>query len=611
MWLRSALWNRFLGLSRPAMTEPPNPARPFTARKAKPPRDTLRHIKSREKRQGGTGLNGPATVYLQVGGSGNRDTGGSVYVFSEFNRYLFNCGEGTQRLMQEHKLKIARLDNIFVTRMDWANVGGLSGLILTLRDTGLPKCVLSGPPQLQRYLEAIKVFSGPLQGMELAVRPYTESEYSDETMTVYQVPIYNTTSKQISRTQSPTRSPRRESPRQSAGDEEGQSKNAEGSLSPKTENHDRISTIDPSLVVSFVCKLHDKKGNFLVLKAKELGLPVGTAAIGPIIADLKAGRSITYNGKEIFPEDVCTPTEPGPVFIVVECPSEEFISPVNENETFKKYQEGKSQSPVALVIHMAPECVLHSAIYRQWMERFGPQTEHLILNENASTFHNVRSYKIQSQLNLVHPDMFPLLPTAQKKENRADILGVRGECLLKYQLRPKLEWQRDSVTGYDTSEFVKEAMELPGFAEALKTCKDNLEFNAADSNESKPQYPEIIFLGTGSAVPMKTRNVSSTLLNVSPSRSLLLDCGEGTFGQLYRHYGDKVDEVLSNLSVIFVSHIHADHHTGLLNILLQRERSMVALGKPVTPVSVIGPTLLMTWLNQYNSHCQEIIHHIK
>lgn len=28
------------------------------------------------------------------------------------------------------------------------------------------------------------------------------------------------------------------------------------------------------------------------------------------------------------------------------------------------------------------------------------------------------------------------------------------------------------------------------------------------------QYPEVVFLGTGSAIPMKIRNVSSTLVNI-------------------------------------------------------------------------------------------------
>uniref|UniRef100_A0A5S8Q2I0 Zinc phosphodiesterase ELAC protein 2 n=1 Tax=Xenopus tropicalis TaxID=8364 RepID=A0A5S8Q2I0_XENTR len=517
MWLRLALCERPHGLSRFAMSEPSNLVRAFSSRKDKPPKDTLRHIKRREKRQGVGQSNGPATVYVQVAGAGSRDSGASVYVFSEFNRYLFNCGEGTQRLMQEHKLKIARLDNIFLTRMNWANVGGLSGLILTLRDTGLPKCVLSGPPQLQKYLEAIRVFSGPLQGIELAVRPYTDAMYSDDTMTVYQVPLFSKCKTTIS---------------------------------------------SPSL-------LHDKKGNFIVLKAKELGLPV-YVLLKSLFTFAAAAWHCLLQPSLLSTRTMC-------IFI------DHF-----------RYQEKKSGSPVALVIHMTPESILHSSRYWHWMKQFGPQTEHLILNENTSTLHNLRSYKIQTQLNLVHPEIFPQLANVQKKVTN---LSPLRECLLKYQLRPKLEWQRDAVTSNNTEEFVKEAMELPGFVEALENC-------------NKGQYPEVIFLGTGSAVPMKTRNVSSTLVNVSPSHSLLLDCGEGTFGQLHRHYGENVDEVLSKLSAIFVSHIHADHHTGLLNILFERERGLVTCGKPHTPVSVIGPPLLMTWLNQYHNHCQDILHHM-
>lgn len=153
------------------------------------PKDTLRHVRNREQRKRSDAL-GPTSVYVQVVGAGSRDNGASIYVFSDLNRYLFNCGEGTQRLMQEHKLKAARLDNVFLTRMSWDNVGGLSGLILTLKDTGVPECVLSGPPQLEKYVNAIRVFSGPLEDIKIAVRPYTKEQYSDETMIVSQVPIF-------------------------------------------------------------------------------------------------------------------------------------------------------------------------------------------------------------------------------------------------------------------------------------------------------------------------------------------------------------------------------------------------------------------------------------
>ncbi|KAL2765866.1 zinc phosphodiesterase ELAC protein 2 isoform 3 [Daubentonia madagascariensis] len=536
------------------------------ARRQRPPKDPLRHLRTREKR-GPLGVpGGPNTVYLQVVAAGGRDAGAAVYVFSEYNRYLFNCGEGVQRLMQEHKLKVARLDNIFLTRMHWCNVGGLCGMILTLKETGLPKCVLSGPPQLEKYLDAIKIFSGPLKGIDLAVRPHSAPEYKDETMTVYQIPIY--------------------------------------SISQKRDGR------DPSLVVAFVCKLHLKKGNFLVLKAKELGLPVGTAAIAPIIAAVKDGKSVTYEGRVILPEEICTPPDPGLAFVVVECPDEGFIQPICENATFKRYQ-GEADAHVALVVHMAPESVLMDSRYQQWMERFGPDTQHLILNENCASVHNLRSHKIQTQLSLIHPDIFPLLTSFPCKEEgpALRVPAVRGECLLKYQLRPRREWQRDAVITCNPDEFKAEALELPNFQESVQEYRKSVQDGPTPA-EKRSQYPEIIFLGTGSAIPMKIRNVSSTLVNVSSDKSLLLDCGEGTFGQLCRHYGDQVDRVLGNLAAVFVSHLHADHHTGLLNILLQRERALASLGKPLHPLLVVAPTQLKAWLQQYHNQCQEILHHV-
>uniref|UniRef100_A0A4W6FK45 Zinc phosphodiesterase ELAC protein 2 n=1 Tax=Lates calcarifer TaxID=8187 RepID=A0A4W6FK45_LATCA len=539
---------------------------PNNARQKEP----LRRLKIRENRnKRGFDDHGPSTVYLQVVGAGSRDNAASLYVFSEFNRYLFNCGEGTQRLLQEHKLKAAQLDNIFLTSLSWENVGGLSGMILTLKDTGVPECVLYGPPQLEKYLNAIKTFSGPLDDIKLSVRPYTEEAYTDDTMTVHQVPIFG--EKHSPRSSSPPRSPA--SPKEddihlnSCGDSPG---------SPGTR--------DASLVVSFICKLHPKKGNFLVTQAKELGLPVGTAAIGPLVKALKAGESITFEGREIRPEQVCTPTDPGPVFIIIECPSEEFVQPVCTNQHLRRYQTGGTEDPAVLVVHMTPESVLNTDQYKQWMERFPSTTEHLILNQQVFTVHNVRSHKIQTQLNMIHPEIFPQLRSYRTKPQAAlHVPNVRAECLLKFQLRPVMEWQR------------------------LVYCKSVILFSAAGKGD---KYPEVVFLGTGSALPMKIRNVSGTLVNISSTQSLLLDCGEGTFGQLCRHYGDDVDDALSKISTVFISHLHADHHTGLLNLLYQRERAMTTLGKEFSPIYLIAPVQIMTWLNRYHDHCEEILSHI-
>lgn len=94
-------------------------------------------------------------------------------------------------------------------------------------------------------------------------------------------------------------------------------------------------------------------------------------------------------------------------------------------------------------------------------------------------------------------------------------------------------------------------------------------------------------LGTGSAVPSKYRNVSSTLLHLPNAGGyILLDAGEGTWGQLARRFGKVGDEtakhVLQGLKCIFISHMHQDHHMGLATVLYQR--SQVGCVSPRSPL---------------------------
>jgi ribonuclease Z len=88
-------------------------------------------------------------------------------------------------------------------------------------------------------------------------------------------------------------------------------------------------------------------------------------------------------------------------------------------------------------------------------------------------------------------------------------------------------------------------------------------------------------LGTGSAIPSKYRNVSSTLLHTPvTSRQgeleedyILLDAGEGTWGQLTRRFGkEQARNVLGRIKLIFISHLHQDHHAGLATLLKERAR---------------------------------------
>lgn len=102
---------------------------------------------------------------------------------------------------------------------------------------------------------------------------------------------------------------------------------------------------------------------------------------------------------------------------------------------------------------------------------------------------------------------------------------------------------------------------------------------AANSTETTEGNIEVTPLGTGSAIPSKYRNVSSTLVHLPGTLDatgvaedyILLDAGEGTWGQLARRFGSKgSQEVLRKIKVIFISHLHQDHHAGLSTLLQQR-----------------------------------------
>jgi ribonuclease Z len=88
--------------------------------------------------------------------------------------------------------------------------------------------------------------------------------------------------------------------------------------------------------------------------------------------------------------------------------------------------------------------------------------------------------------------------------------------------------------------------------------------------------------------------VSSTYIEVIGAGGILLDAGEGTLGQLLRVFGaPNVDDLIKRLKCVFVSHMHADHHLGLIRILKRR----VALGI-TEKILIVGPTPYLYWLTE-------------
>lgn len=91
---------------------------------------------------------------------------------------------------------------------------------------------------------------------------------------------------------------------------------------------------------------------------------------------------------------------------------------------------------------------------------------------------------------------------------------------------------------------------------------------------------ELLFLGTASGTPTKTRNVSAVALRRdNTKRWCLIDCGEGTQHQLLH-----TTLSLKNLGTICITHIHGDHCYGLPGVL-----SSAALAGRTAPLRIIAP----------------------
>lgn len=101
-------------------------------------------------------------------------------------------------------------------------------------------------------------------------------------------------------------------------------------------------------------------------------------------------------------------------------------------------------------------------------------------------------------------------------------------------------------------------------------------------------------LGTGACLPGKHRNVSGSMLHLAGRGNVLLDAGEGTYGQLVRALGRAAaDAAVAATRLVFISHLHADHHLGLLSFLHRRR------GLTAHPLLLVGPAGLDRWLRGY------------
>ena len=545
--------------------------------------------------------------YLKVLGTGGSDTPPGVYLFTDSQRYMFNCGDNTERFCLEHKLRVSKLRNVFLTRTHWDCVGGLPGLIMHMRDSSLNELSLNlyGPQELVAYDRAVAYVINKTR-LQFNLNVLSENStimYKDDEIQVTGVLLETETGGVSS-----------ESEKLSSDDDEEELERKE----PTAKRHKPAGPSSSSVV--YLCELADIPGKFDPSKAKALGLPSG-----PLYAKLVQGNSVmTPEGREVKPADVVGPAYAGPLFIIIDCPNEHTLAQLLANRKLRQLHEEDYSKRPSLVIHMTPREIAEREDYALWACRFGPSTQHLFLHTTTCSAEHVfrANLKIQAPLNSLFQDVFfiprtecpqpPLrLPPALEKQAR------RGRVMLMYHFYPR------KMDGWDESEILSPIDEsckeyLKGFEEN-ETLKVKILDSLKRISERRPAKNDgdgggegmtVTFLGTGAAIPSRYRNVSSTLLQLSSGDCLLLDCGEGTLQQLFRCFGgEKANAILQRLGCVFVSHIHGDHNLGLIRLLKHRyELLKQCKGKYRQIPLVLGPFALSKMLREYSTHCEKLFY---
>lgn len=559
--------------------------------------------------------------YVQVLGTGmdTQDTSPSVLLFFDKQRFIFNAGEGLQRFCTEHKIKLSKIDHIFLSRVCSETAGGLPGLLLTLAGTGEEGISVNvwGPSDFKYLVDAMKSFI-PNAAM-VHTRCFGPSPKSDK------IPFDNLEklSDQLKLIEDEVVKISAILLRPSSSETNGL-------------KEDEFALKSSDISVLYICELPEIRGKFDPEKARALGLRPG-----PKYRELQEGISVKSDTKNIMvhPDDVLGPSVPGPIVLLVDCPTlshfQELLSALSL-ETYYADVGEENRKTVNCVIHLSPALVVNSSEYQKWMSRFGG-AEHIMAGHQMKNIEIPilqSSARVAARLNYLCPQFFPapgFWSLQQLKCSTSPVTDegaglklcetISAENLLKFHLRPyaQLGLDRTGIPATPApSEIIKDLLsEIPEISDAAQQVARLWREHKDASDDNMIEEPwlnqtavpsclegitrenvEIVLLGTGSSQPSKYRNVSSVFINLFSKGSLLLDCGEGTLGQLKRRFGIQgADDAVRGLRFIWISHIHADHHTGLARILALR-RDLLK-GVPHEPLVVIGPRQLKRFLDAY------------
>ncbi|XP_048762647.2 zinc phosphodiesterase ELAC protein 2-like [Ostrea edulis] len=267
--------------------------------------------------------------------------------------------------------------------------------------------------------------------------------------------------------------------------------------------------------------------------------------------------------------------------LVIDCPSEDYLTSVIKNRQFQKYQRGGSVQ-ACMVVHMSTSHILNSRRYRQFMKRFGEETQHLLLHEKCQTNVSPLVYNLNKVFSHLNKDIFPKLEKVPDPDLSPKVVNAANYMEFFYSPGNAHLRMNEEMQKYEWGDEKLES--VPDLDAKLQYINKMSRIAKTDPRA----YPQVIFLGTGGASITKNRNQPCIVVKVSEETSFIMDCGGGSYDQMAHFFNKDLETELAKVKMIFISHLHLDHHAGLQHVLKKCYEARKAHGMLTQPLYLMA-----------------------
>jgi ribonuclease Z len=516
--------------------------------------------------------------YVQLVGSDDPGASGAALVWANQTRLCVNCPEGMQRYMGELRSRLPRVTHCRFTRVEPGSFMGLPGVLFTVNDGGVKKLAVVG--------------DGAALARMWAVIHRHFFLYRRLHMTILDAAAADDAAAQGDGSEGMSPAAAAATTRAAAG------------LLKTDAYHVHpvpCGATAQSAVVSYLCVL-PLVGKFLPAKAKALGVKPG-----PKFAQLKRGEAVLNDAEPpvlVQPAAVMEQAAAGSAVLVADC---------SEPARFPALALLAAEHSCAIhtVVHVAPHAMAASAGYRAAVDAAcgGGAVKHVYAAQDyharLTAFPTALAHR--HHLAFIAPDCVSV-PAAPSLDAAA---MPRWPYAARHDARRAAEAEEVPIAFPSAASAL--AMMSPEFAAAHKhaAAAPAAGGGGGDAGDGDGAM-QMRFFGTGSAVPSKYRNVSALSVTMpsdgiagEPATTVLCDIGEGTLGQMWnatigsRHPDsaaaagagtapDALVAYVASIGMVFLSHMHADHHLGIFVFLRFRHARRASMA--AAPLLIAAPS---------------------